>query len=115
MFIRLSLVSTLMTAEVAGVHVITGLAPPKPDLDWARMHMLVTNEEYRGRVRILISNLEKGVDPDVAFRLTSCWSYESPFSTKYGQQAQSQSLNTPLSSIFSNNDVMQKTALRLTE
>ncbi len=66
--IERGLVSTLMTAEVAGVHVITGLAPPQPDLDWAAMHMLITNEDTRGRVRILISNLEKGIEPEVAFR-----------------------------------------------
>lgn len=62
------LVTLLSTAEVSGVHVILGQAPSRPDLDWARLSLLATNEDYRGRLRPLLANLEKGIDPGVAFR-----------------------------------------------
>jgi hypothetical protein len=62
------LVALLSTGEVSGVHVILGQAPARPDLDWARLSLLVTSEDYRGRLRPLLANLEKGVDAGVAFR-----------------------------------------------
>lgn len=62
------LVAALSTAEVSGTHVILGQPPKDQNLDWARMHMLITSDEYRGRVRVFIANLEKGVDLDVASR-----------------------------------------------
>jgi hypothetical protein len=62
------LIAALSTAEVSGTHVILGQPPAKQNLDWARMHMLVTSDEYRGRVRVYVANLAKGVDLDVASR-----------------------------------------------
>lgn len=62
------LVAVLSTAEVSGTHVIIGQPPKEQTLDWARMHMLITSDDYRGRVRVYIANLEKGVDLDVASR-----------------------------------------------
>lgn len=62
------LVSALSTAEVSGTHVIIGQPPASPDLTWARLHMMMVSDEYRGRVRVYIANLEKGVDLDVASR-----------------------------------------------
>jgi hypothetical protein len=62
------LVAALSTAEVSGTHVILGQPPAEQTLDWARMHMLITSDEYRGRVRVFIANLEKGVDLDVSCR-----------------------------------------------
>ncbi len=62
------LADILSTAEVSGTHIILGQPIPQPTLDWARMHVLVTNEEYRGRVKVLIANLSKGIDAGVAFR-----------------------------------------------
>jgi hypothetical protein len=62
------LISALSTAEVSGTHVIVGQPPAKPGLSWARMHMLMVSDEYRGRVRVFVANLEKGVDLDVACR-----------------------------------------------
>lgn len=66
--IERGLVEVLSTAEVSGTHVILGQPPAEPTLDWARVHMLVTSDEYRGRVKVFFANLEKGVDPDVAAR-----------------------------------------------
>lgn len=62
------LVAVLSTAEVSGTHLILGQPPVEQNLDWARMHLLMTRDEYRGRVRVYIANLEKGVDLDVASR-----------------------------------------------
>ena len=62
------LAATLSTAEVSGTHIIIGQPPAKQDLTWARMHFLITSETYRARVRVVIANLEKGVDLDVALK-----------------------------------------------
>ncbi len=62
------LVQVLSTTEVSGTHIIIGQPPKDPDLNWARMHFLMTSEDYRSRVRVVIANLNKGVDADVAYR-----------------------------------------------
>jgi hypothetical protein len=60
------------TFEVSGIHITVG-APPgpggaPPDLDWARVHLLVVDPEYFGKLRVLLYNLRKGVDQDPAYR-----------------------------------------------
>jgi len=60
------------TFEVSGIHITVG-APPgpggtPPDLDFARVHLLVVDPEYSGRLRVLLYNLRKGVDQDPAYR-----------------------------------------------
>jgi len=57
------------TFRSEGVHITVG-APPSggPDLDWARIHLLVTSPQYYGRIKVLLYNLRRGVDPDPAFR-----------------------------------------------
>jgi hypothetical protein len=66
------LVEFFSTFEVAGIRITVGAPPgPKgaaPDLDWARVHLLVTDPEYFGKLRVLLYNLRKGVDEDPAFR-----------------------------------------------
>src|SRR5579872_311042 len=47
------------TFDVWGIHIRVGAPPPKPDLDWARIHMLVAGPEYFGKLRILLYNLRK--------------------------------------------------------
>ena len=63
------LVEFLSTFEVNGIHITVG-APPDthPDLDWARVHLLVVDPEYFGKLRVLLYNLRKGVDEDAASR-----------------------------------------------
>jgi hypothetical protein len=56
------------TFEVTGIHITVGAPPPKPDLDWARVHLLVVAPENFGKLRILLYNLRKGVDDDPAYR-----------------------------------------------
>lgn len=60
------------TFESQGVHITVG-APPEtkgvaPDLDWARIHLLVTDPRYYGRIKVVLYNLRQGVDEDTAFR-----------------------------------------------
>ena len=62
------LVEFLSTFEVNGIRITVGAPPPQPDLDWARIHLLVVEPEYFGKIRALLYNLRKGVDEDPAFR-----------------------------------------------
>ncbi len=66
------LVEFLSTFQVSGIRITVGAPPgPKgapPDLDWARIHLLVTDPEYYGKIRVLLYNLRKGVDQEPAFR-----------------------------------------------
>jgi len=56
------------TFEVSGIHITVGSPPPRPDLDWARVHLLVVDPEYSGKLHVLLYNLRKGVDQDPAYR-----------------------------------------------
>jgi tetratricopeptide (TPR) repeat protein len=63
------LIEFCSTVQVSGIRITAG-APPKgaaPDLDWARIHLLVTDPEYFGKLRVLLYNLRKGVDEDAAY------------------------------------------------
>src|SRR5579883_1974132 len=55
------------TIQVNGIRITAG-APPQPDLDWARIHLLVVDPEYFGKLRVLLFNLRKGVADDAAYR-----------------------------------------------
>ena len=56
------------TIQVNGIHITAGTPPAKPDLDWARIHLLIADPEYFGKVRVLLYNLRKGVDQEAAYR-----------------------------------------------
>jgi hypothetical protein len=56
------------TFEVTGIHITVGAKPPGAGLDWARIHLLVADPEYYGKVRVLLYNLRKGVAEDPAYR-----------------------------------------------
>jgi hypothetical protein len=62
--------SFLSTTELHGARVVWGNPPPPADrdADWALVEWLVTNGASYGQFRVLLANLEKNVDPDVAFR-----------------------------------------------
>ena len=62
------LVAFFSTFQVTGIHITGGAPPPQPDLDWARVHLLVVDPEYYGKLRVLLFNLRKGVDGDPAYR-----------------------------------------------
>jgi hypothetical protein len=54
--------------EVDGPKVTLGTAPAQKDRDWSRVHMLSVKDAYRGRLRVLIYNLQRGVDEDASYR-----------------------------------------------
>ncbi len=62
------LIEFFSTFAVKGIHIIVGTPPSAPDLDWARIHLLVTDPDYFGKIRVLLYNLRKGVDEDAAYR-----------------------------------------------
>lgn len=62
------LVEFFSTFAVKGIHITVGTPPPNPDLDWARIHLLVTDPDYYGKIRVLLYNLRKGVDEEPAYR-----------------------------------------------
>lgn len=56
------------TYHVKGIQITVGAPPPHPDLDWARVHLLVLSPAYYGRLRVLLFNLRNGVDEDAAYQ-----------------------------------------------
>jgi hypothetical protein len=62
------LVTFFSTLQVNGIRIIAGAPPPQPDLDWARVHLLVVSPEYFGKLRVLLYNLRKGVTGDAAYQ-----------------------------------------------
>jgi hypothetical protein len=62
------LLSFFSTFTVNGIRPIVGAPPAKPDLDWARIHLLVCDPEYFGKIRVLLYNLRRGVAEDPAYR-----------------------------------------------
>ncbi len=62
------LVEFFSTLDVTGIRITAGAPPPHPDLDWARIHLLVTDPEYFGKARVLLANLRNGVDEGPAYR-----------------------------------------------
>ncbi|HEY1338840.1 MAG TPA: hypothetical protein VGF59_15095, partial [Bryobacteraceae bacterium] len=62
------LVEFFSTIQVTGIRITAGAPPPNPDLDFARIHLLVTDPEYFGKIRVLLYNLRKGVDEQPAYR-----------------------------------------------
>jgi hypothetical protein len=58
------------TLEVHGPRVTLGAVPSIKDIEWARMHLLLTDTRFSGSARVLLSNFGKGVDGDAAWRNT---------------------------------------------
>jgi hypothetical protein len=61
------LIEFFSTFQIGGIHITVGAPPPQPDLDFARIHLLVAAPEYFGKLRVLLYNLRKGVDDDPAY------------------------------------------------
>ena len=62
------LIEFFSTFEVKGIRITAGTPPAKPDLDWARIHLLITDPEYFGKLRVLLYNVRRGVAEDPAYR-----------------------------------------------
>ncbi|HYI92935.1 MAG TPA: hypothetical protein VEX68_05290 [Bryobacteraceae bacterium] len=66
--IRRGLITLYSTLDVDGTRVTLGAPPAAKDRDWSRAHMLAVQPEFSGKLRVLLSNLGKGVDPAVAYK-----------------------------------------------
>ncbi len=62
------LISFFSTFDVSGIRIAVGKPPAKPDLDWARIHLMVVDPDYFGKIRVLLYNLRHGVADDPAYR-----------------------------------------------
>ena len=62
------MVTLFSTLQVDGTRVKLGLPPAEKDRDWSRAHMLTVHPDYSGKVRVLLSNLGKGVELEVAYK-----------------------------------------------
>jgi hypothetical protein len=62
------LVAFFSTFEVSGIRITAGKPPARPDLDWARIHLMVVDPDYYGKIRVLLYNLRHGVADDPAYR-----------------------------------------------
>ena len=62
------LISFFSTFTVNGIRPVVGAPPAKPDLDWARVHMMVCDPDYFGKIRVLLYNLRRGATGDPAYR-----------------------------------------------
>jgi hypothetical protein len=62
------LLSFFSTFSGTGIEIVVGAPPPHPDADWARIHLLVADPEYSGKIRVLLYNLRHGVDEAPAYR-----------------------------------------------
>jgi hypothetical protein len=62
------LVEFFSTYSVNGIHITVGAPPSSPDADWALIHLLVTDPQYFGKLRVLVFNLRKNAAEDPAYR-----------------------------------------------
>ena len=62
------LIDFFSTIEVSGIRITVGRPPAQPNPDWGRIHLLVTDPDYFGKLRVLLYNLRKGVADDPAYR-----------------------------------------------
>jgi hypothetical protein len=62
------LIEFFSTLEVKDIHITAGQPPQRPNLDWARVHMLAVSPEYSSKLRVFLYNLRQGADLDPAYR-----------------------------------------------
>jgi len=56
------------TIQIDGPRITLGAVPAQKDRDWARAHMLSVDPNYSGKLRVLLGNLSRGVEAEVAYR-----------------------------------------------
>lgn len=56
------------TYTLKDIHITVGAPPANADLDWARIHLFVTDPDYFGKLRVLLFNLRNGAAEDPAYR-----------------------------------------------
>ena len=65
--IERGLVALFSTLSVDGTRVLIGAPPATKDRDWSRVHMLTVDPAYNGRLRVLLGNLQQGIDAEPAY------------------------------------------------
>ena len=68
--IERGLLALFSTLEITGIRITIGrpVPPAERTHDWALVDMLATDTEYYGKLRVIIYNLRRGVDPEAAYR-----------------------------------------------
>jgi hypothetical protein len=67
------LIELFSTIDVRGTRIMLGAPPSNPAArtrDWARMQLLATGVDYYGKLRVLLFNLQKGIDEAPAYQNT---------------------------------------------
>jgi len=64
------LIELYSTIQIAATRITLGAPVPEAERskEWARLHMMATDPDYSGKVRVLFYNLRRGVDEGVAYR-----------------------------------------------
>jgi hypothetical protein len=62
------LIQLYSTIQIDGTKITLGTPPAQKDRDWTRAHMLSVDPNYSGKLRIMLANLGKGIEPEVAYR-----------------------------------------------
>lgn len=66
--IRRGLITLYSTLDVDATRVYLGDPPAQKDRDWSRAHMLAVDPKFSGKLRVLLANIGKGIEPDVAYK-----------------------------------------------
>jgi tetratricopeptide (TPR) repeat protein len=68
--IERGLLTLFSTIDVSGIRITLGRPVPAAERthDWALVDMLATETEYYGKLRVIIYNLRRGIDPEAAYR-----------------------------------------------
>ena len=68
--IERGLLALFSTIDVTGIRITLGRPVPAAERthDWALVDMLATETEYYGKLRVIIYNLRRGIDPEAAYR-----------------------------------------------
>ena len=62
------LIALLSTLDVKGTKLMLGTPPGDRTRDWARVWLMATTPEYRGRMRVFVSNVEQSGEYEPAYR-----------------------------------------------
>ena len=66
--IHRGLVQLYSTLEVDGTRIRVGVPPAQKDRDWTRAHLFAVHPDYSGKLRVLLGNLSRGVEAEIAYR-----------------------------------------------
>jgi tetratricopeptide (TPR) repeat protein len=66
--IERGLLQLYSTIEIDGTRIRVGAVPVQKDRDWVRAHLFAVHPDYSGKLRVLLANLSRGVERDVAYR-----------------------------------------------